>query len=106
MAETQEITPALSAEEWANMALSGTRRRTDEEIMHASAAIMLYGQPFGFTHEDVTLLRIALQVWPNLTGDGAEAIASLRDRIAALLPPEEAQCAGCNKDSHLGHRGT
>jgi len=51
----------------------------------------LYGQPVGFTHEDVRLLR-KFFTW-GVTCDVEEHEArlgtSLADRIAALLPPEE-----------------
>lgn len=48
--------------------------------LHALAALCLHGQPFGFTWEDVRVLREQFHV--NLLQD-------LADRIAALLPPEE-----------------
>lgn len=56
---------------------------------HAIAAIALHGQPFGFTREDVEMLRRSAdaaakdfyQTW------GAE-MYDLATRIAALLPPE------------------
>lgn len=52
---------------------------------HALAALALYGQPFGFTHYDVRLLRHAAEYakpsHPELFG--------LADRIAALLPPHD-----------------
>jgi len=89
-----EIQPAMTAEQWA-MALAcppgviyGFNQR-DEGVMltHRMAAMCLYGQPFGFTQEDVELLRD----WRNgAIGPGhAEWNRSLIDRIAALLPPEK-----------------
>lgn len=54
---------------------------------HALAALALHGQPFGFSHEDVETLERALGYDPT-TGDLSVALESLRDRIAALLPPE------------------
>lgn len=82
---------------------------------HAAAALCLYGQPFGFTREDVELLRRAaiglqqLLADTPLLLDGAttrtavtaiahsnaeirdrlERYTSLADRIAALLPPAD-----------------
>jgi len=49
---------------------------------HGLAALCLHNQPFGFTREDVKLLR----AFANLcTSD----FRNLADRISALLPPEE-----------------
>jgi hypothetical protein len=50
---------------------------------HALAAACLHGQPFGFTWDDVDLLREAstLAQW--------RAFTPIADRIAALLPPRE-----------------
>lgn len=52
-------------------------RATDR---HALAALLLYGQPFGFSREDVKHLRDR--------GSNCEWCISLADRIEALLPPE------------------
>lgn len=53
-----------------------------------AAALALHGQPFGFTQEDVTMLRLM----PDGTGyasiDDPQRYASLIARLAALLPPE------------------
>lgn len=50
------------------------------DTLHAIAAFCLYGQPFGFTHEDVKKL-----LWIPPDQDTLESVAA---RIAALLPPE------------------
>lgn len=63
---------------------------------HAVAALALYGQPFGFTHEDVAELREAVAYYgEHRTGpesdliDASQArLSRLADRLAALLPPE------------------
>lgn len=47
---------------------------------HALAALCLYQQPFGFTQEDVAMLR---SPWTH-----PDELASLAARISALLPPE------------------
>lgn len=65
------IPPALTPEEWAAQRVS----------------------LFGFTLEDVMLLRIAAKFWEdvdlkNSNRTAGEAYADLADRIAALLPPE------------------
>lgn len=51
--------------------------------LHALAALALYGQRFGFTHEDVRRLR---GVAEELVRDDLHDLA---DRIEALLPPRE-----------------
>ena len=69
---------------------------------HGWAAAVLHGQPFGFTWADVTALEDALSsilAAANEYNVGAEdhgetdreyaAVESVRDRIAALLPPRE-----------------
>ena len=103
---SDEIRPALSADEWERGAYDGVdvsarqrtasltgRPRLDIEVrsspigsdvlgdprdLLALAALALYGQPFGFTWEDVDLLRQPYINMPNLAA-----------RIAALLPPRE-----------------
>lgn len=56
-------------------------------------ALALYGQPFGFTREDVKVIRAAIpwihQRWDESVRPEMELLASLADRIEALLPPEE-----------------
>ena len=53
---------------------------------HACAALCLYGQPFGFTQEDVAgLLDFEDEVGPGTF----ETIKYLAARIAALLPPTQ-----------------
>ena len=124
MSET-EIRPALRPEQWAgsprvvfkeskvkyrdphgvDLEPNGTLTVFDDswavsvlpEDRHALAAVSLYGQPFGFTHEDVEwmrglvrsaagALRVSGGYWPECD---AEQAASLIARIAALLPPEQ-----------------
>lgn len=111
-----EIKPALSAEEWA-LFLDGLRspvgwieggcvwdrgRDADtldedsrkSEAAHGAAAMLLHGQPYGFTREDVELLRDEIGAeWDRIdTREEWNALAarftSLADRIEALLPPE------------------
>jgi hypothetical protein len=92
-----EIVPALTPEEWteARKVLEGgtsldvtawlsfgpdanlTRRQ-----QHATASLCLYGQPYGFTQEDVELVLYG--------DDGPEDMAARRilaAKLAALLPP-------------------
>ena len=123
---SEEIKPALTAEEWrlgvksssenleaqqlrsvfitreASVSLTvvapwggdSERITVGEDMRHALAALALYGQPFGFTREDVEILR---QMPTYIRGLGlgghpdgaARFIAGLAARIAALLPKEE-----------------
>jgi len=54
----------------------------------ALAAFALVGQPFGFTQEDVAIVRQAAQrLGSEATG---AALLHLADRLAALLPPTDA----------------
>lgn len=102
MSETQ---PALTSEQW--MAPTALDPRRAEWVIrepmnrHALAARALHGQPFGFTWEDVEVLRIAARheynearrgmgdTYDPLLAHGARRIESIADRIAALLPPRE-----------------
>ena len=125
---SDDITPALSPEEWAarrptpheetpqdgaaaewiiGPALNevngvvmeyveeGCFRHMDLEPRHAIAALCLYGQPFGFTRED--LWAIAHSEAPYFSdkngGDArhleaGRAIERVMAKIEALLPPE------------------
>src|SRR5687767_14149335 len=101
MAETQEkITPALSAEEWAKAraadveaeyaalgavlksfwhasdAETANYYRTRTERRHALAALLLHGQPFGFTHEMLSALSGAVANWRAFQVDIAQGMGS------------------------------
>ena len=129
MSDTPEIRPALTAEEWERffrgfeVDLSATRqvRRwgdalrvgqwegdglhatelEDPEERYTLAALCLHGQPFGFTWEDVEIIRAALSTWTGMARDDDgnfeyvgdrfddDRAYSIADRIAALLPPKE-----------------
>lgn len=88
----ERIEPALSAEEWARPMNVDLRVETMLELegeirsRHAIAALALYGQPFGFTRDDVDNLRGIV-----LGGEVGRWLESLADRIEALLPPKEEQ---------------
>lgn len=79
------IEPALTPDGWRGQTPADANE-IDEwwGTPHQIAAGCLYGQPFGFTRYDVTLLRHAADFaqprHPELHG--------LADRIEALLPPE------------------
>ena len=108
---THEMTPAMTAKEWAepSYTMADTRlqvKRFDgdlgfrvfdklgtfrEKDRHALAALALYGQPFGFTREDVEVLRRVLREWTPLRESPIDlpvGLATLAARIEALLPPE------------------
>lgn len=106
---SDEITPALSAAEWAGVL---ARRAQLDEIReqlldtpwssHAVAALLLYGEPFGFTAQDVDdeaqVAEYCKAMAAQLDGSGkAETASTFRQlgerhtvraaKIAALLPP-------------------
>ncbi len=100
-----EIKPALTEQEWKRFPSWGhsAEPKPGEEPLyhrtrHGIAAANLHEQPFGFTREDVTLLR---KLWDyawersvhaqEKSGALAERLAldQIADRIEALLPPEE-----------------
>lgn len=71
------------------------RRSTIEEKRHAVAAIALHNQPFGFTHDEESLLEELLGFYERraFAGDSevAARIRRLLTKISALLPPSEAE---------------
>ena len=92
------IEPALCAGEWARKItpdgaagirddgtiwLAPEADETDEP--HALAALCLYEQEFGFTREDVDVLR---GISRCEFAPGHDGLDSLADRIEALLPPK------------------
>lgn len=97
-----EIKPALTPEGWAEADRCGLPfvsdgasvavglTDDDGDSLHATAALALHGQPFGFTWEDVDALHLELaEEWSGDTGEAFPHVARLRslaDRIAALLP--------------------
>lgn len=122
----ERIAPALTAQEWRDgyigidvevhlktPGLSTVGPRVHVEVkgyplggsmgdvrdLHALAALCLYGQPFGFTREDVRVLeRVSRNLLSNpefdpQTGNPYHAkgyhLASIASRIAALLPPPD-----------------
>lgn len=109
---SDEIAPALSAAEWAGVL---ARRAQLDEIReqlldtpwssHAVAALLLYGEPFGFTRQDVEdeaqVAEYCKAMATQLESGGQkETAATFRElgerhairanKIAALLPPPTA----------------
>lgn len=100
---TDEIKPALTSREWETLRLwkagkmigghvrGSTVLSLSDDLAHGAAACALYGQPFGFTREDVELL---LGPWPaevdyDAKYEYSRRTRALAARIAALLPPEK-----------------
>jgi hypothetical protein len=98
-----KIEPAITAEEWIDilrdevpdpgLAPGGQMPPFPPDVPyefygepHRVASICLYGQPFGFTREDVRACRRELNAYVE---DRDEMLRSLADRIEALLPPEK-----------------
>ena len=100
---SEPIKPALTPEEWADpehnvrrdgfwlyepgqmcLVVGADKKGVSiEELRHAVAALTLYGQPFGFTREHVTILRTCALEFSEY------GLHDIADRIAALLPPEK-----------------
>jgi hypothetical protein len=110
--------PALTPEEWKEWRRGRVSDRIEgrtffvasdcggepyaEEVeldAHETAAKCLYGQPFGFTREDVLRLRAHAKWYDEQTQGVVYAcpiedipswqLRDMAERIAALLPPEE-----------------
>ena len=104
-----EIRPALTKEEWKasqvmraddNLVIwpnqsgrfvldlqhSGAPSFPSPEARHAIAALALHGQAYGFTHDDVAMLRTFASP-PGLPS--YRPLMHLAARIEALLPPED-----------------
>jgi hypothetical protein len=99
---TEPIKPALTAEEWTQVARWPARIDSDGDLelagaedsyfvygqdRHSVAALALYNQPFGFTREDVNILNNAALLLAERL-EVAELYANLAARINALLPLE------------------
>ena len=100
------IVPALSAEEWMEfgeskafferLAAGGrpfgpNRRFTDEQKLHALAALALHRHPAVFTEGELDAVEASAQFFERRRGTGdlalAAALRSLHQKVAALLPP-------------------
>lgn len=60
-----------------------------QELMYQAAALCLHLQPYGFTWEDVDLLRRSVLDEHGWDGGDSEALLGVADRLASLLPPRE-----------------
>lgn len=109
----EEVKPALTAEEWATLRKQGrvvvgcdnvsatitTAIPGHSPLAHSIAAVALHGQPFGFTREDVAIVRECVEHLGCNCGENSchdhldtkaadDLLRSLAARIEALLPPE------------------
>ena len=93
---SEEIEPALTPAEWEELGPKLTMDDRAEEITKfvngpdaprflGAAALALADQPFGFTWEDVDLLRAVPKELVSSSRAGWRT--NLADRVASLLPP-------------------
>lgn len=94
-----EIKPALTADEWAEVLQHGDSGRYYDTAFdtcgpkecHYLAALALNGQPFGFTWDDWMGLYMAASILRSEADHEAVAdVMAVMEKIAALLPPEGA----------------
>jgi hypothetical protein len=92
--ETERIEPALTAEEWEKALATPfdgkLPRYATGADRHALAAVLLYGQPFGFTQRDFDVIAEVcekLMVKPQFWLPDSAEIGLVARKIAALLPP-------------------
>ena len=95
MTTEAKIEPALTAEEWERVLQEPwmpLNPNVEDEILsdpHGMAAMALYGQPFGFTREDVDELIVAADLCDDASHpETARHILTIARRIEALLPPK------------------
>lgn len=100
---SEQIPPALSAGQWAALRLEGggasARVREDGSLAaegsfhggqrRALAALALHEQPFGFTWNDVAMIRSTVLADDLHSPDDWFVLQRLGERIAALLPPRD-----------------
>ncbi len=101
------IEPAMSPEQWENFLNPGRSNGSSTKLtltLHGTAAVALYNQPYGFTHQDVDDERDVAE-YCNRMADAQEQLGEMAtaatfrtlaerhmvraDKIAALLPPRE-----------------
>jgi hypothetical protein len=107
------VMPALSADEWVEFGdsrpffdrLAGggrpfgpNRRFTEEQKLHALAALALHRHPAVFTHAELGAVNTAAQFYDRRGARGDQELAAklsaLGEKIAALLPPEGVRIVG------------
>jgi len=107
MADSLEpVTPALSADEWVEFGESKAfferlgsggrpfgpnRRFTDDQKLHALAALALHRHPAAFTQGELDAIEAAADLYERRRGlmdlSLAAALRSAHAKIAALIPP-------------------
>lgn len=93
---SDEIKPALTAEEWASWHKVDAFERANFIAIregltrHSLAALCLYQQSYGFSREDVRLLGLYAAMFHGDHGEPAR-LQNLAARIEALLPPAETE---------------
>ena len=94
------VSPAVRAEGWAAHLDSGGNfkdRQGESWTRHAHAAFTLHDQPFGFTWDDVEVLRFHAegQRDDSVPIDDVlkvpRSLHAIADRIEALLPPKRTE---------------
>lgn len=75
-----------------------------DDTHHALAALCLHGQPFGFTWDDVDLIRSMDELISEDRGGPLEA-SDLADRLAALLPPRDPPTTPTTETTDDRHEG-
>lgn len=108
MADPSSIPPALSVEEWMqfgeskpffDMLAAGkrpfgpTRRFTEEQKLHAIAALALHRHAAGFNHAELGAVESAAKMFERRRGPGdvalVSALRSLHRKVSALIPPSD-----------------
>lgn len=81
--QTMDLPPALIPSGKLSVVIHAIGR----EQCHALAALALYGQPWGFTHEMVDELKELAEFWSGfMRSEPSDAYQAI-ERIKALLPP-------------------
>lgn len=110
MANETRVRPALTSSEWHDLSVEGDEcvaldqngdmyfagmGRVAGYMRHQIAALALFGQPFGFTPDDVeVLMGAAMRIGQDAAPGAAEfyrpRLTNIARRIRALLPPDDA----------------
>lgn len=108
MDDPPSIAPALSVEEWIqfgeskpffDMLAAGkrpfgpTRRFTEEQKLHALAALALHRHPAGFSHAELDAVESAAKLFERRRGPAdaglVSALRSLHRKVSTLIPPPD-----------------
>jgi hypothetical protein len=102
MTDKTTIAPAIPPEEWAaqlQQTPEERRRRllwAKDEVdafgyltIHGLAALALYGQPFGFTREELEALEAYRWEWEHNAHPTSDVLLRVIDKVKALLPSSD-----------------